>query len=77
MEFLGFVVKTQGFPCPRHESIYPIKEGMCPLSRQLDVLRAGPDSFGGDKNLPEFKQVWTVPEGSRRLRLPDFVTIGI
>jgi hypothetical protein len=22
-------------------------------------------------------QAWTVPEGSRRLRLPDFKTIGI
>jgi len=22
-------------------------------------------------------QVWTIPEGSRRLRLPDFNTIGM
>jgi hypothetical protein len=33
--------------------------------------------FGEDKNLPEFKQSWIFPEVSRRLRLPDFMTIGI
>jgi len=30
--------------------------------------------FGEGKAIPA--QVWTGPEGSRRLRLPDFKTIG-
>ena len=29
---------------------------------------------GGKKAIP--LQVWTGPEGSRRLRLPDFKTVG-
>jgi len=45
MEFLRFVVKAKGFPCPRYESTYPVKEGMCPLGRQLDLPRDGPDSL--------------------------------
>jgi len=45
MAFLRFVVKAKGFPCPCYESIYPVNEGRCPLGRQLDVPRAGPDNF--------------------------------
>jgi hypothetical protein len=33
--------------------------------------------FAEDKNLPELEQAWTIPEGSGRLRLQDFMTIGI
>jgi len=32
-------------------------------------------SKGNGKAIPE--QAWTAPEGSRRLKLPDFKTIGI
>jgi hypothetical protein len=41
--------------------------------------------FGGDNSLPNYVslkgkaiplQAWTGPEGSRRLKLPDFKTVG-
>jgi len=35
---------------------------------------AGPGYFGKGKAIP--LQAWTDPEGSRRLRLPDYKTIG-
>jgi hypothetical protein len=34
----------------------------------------GPRKFGKGKAIP--LQAWTDPEGSRRLRLPDYKTIG-
>ena len=75
-KFLRFVVKHKALPVRTTKAYTPEKmesarwigSWMCP---EL-VLTI----FGEDKNLPEFEQAWTVPEGSRRLRLPDFMPIG-
>jgi len=41
----------------------------------LYVLSVKGKGKGTDKAIPV--QAWTGPEGSRKLRLPDFKTIGI
>jgi len=39
-----------------------------------NYITSAPENKGKGKAIP--LQVWTGPEGSRRLRLPDFKTIG-
>ena len=47
-----------------------LKENGEPISRISENRRPG------SKGKPILLQVWTGPEGSRRMRLPDFITIG-
>jgi len=42
--------------------------------RELRQTKIGKKIQNDDKAIP--LQAWTVPEGSRRLRLPHFKTIG-
>jgi hypothetical protein len=63
-----------------------LKAQMCSINRctQYDfreTIHNDRYSYSGKKVKAKGKaipfQVWTGPEGSRRLRLPDFKTIGI
>jgi hypothetical protein len=49
----------------KHQTRFPLKE-----RKTEHVIKMGK---GKGKAIP--LQVWTGPEGSRRLRLPDFMTI--
>jgi len=39
--------------------------------------RIGEEQLGKGNGRATPEQAWTTPEGSRRLRLPDFKTIGM
>jgi hypothetical protein len=44
------------------------------ISEELDIEICKPEFIHKGKAIP--LQAWTGPEGPRRLRLPDFKTIG-
>jgi len=58
--------------CTDH--VYGISMNRWPVCSAADLRADVSALYGKGKAIP--LQAWTGPEGSRRLRLPDFKTIG-